>query len=80
MFGLEGQKKKKRGDEFVFDLEAELKSDRKRSEIKRKIEDKVQKIKGILTTGDNKEGFDAFGILLHGYASLQKVISRVPLR
>jgi len=78
MFGLGGDKKKKKED-FIFDLEADLKSD-KRTEIKRKTEERVQKLKGILRAGDDKAGFDAFGALLHGYVSLQKVIARVPLK
>lgn len=79
MFGLSDSKKKK-STEFVFDLEADLKDDKKRTEIKRNMEEKMQKLKGILRVGETKEGFDAFGILLHGYNSLQKVISRIPLR
>lgn len=78
MFGLEDQKKKKKNDQFIFDLESDLKDDKKRVELKNNIEEKVQKIKDVLRSGENKEEFDFFGILLHGYVSLQKVMARVP--
>lgn len=76
MFGLEDQKKKKNTEEFVFDLEKELKISKKNKEIKKKVEDRIQKIKETLRSGENKEEFDKFGILLHGYTSLLKVMSR----
>ena len=76
MFGLENQKKKKKAEEFVFDLEKDLKVAKKQKELKIKIEDKIQEIKEVLRSGDNKEEFDKFGTLLHGYTSLLKVMAR----
>ncbi|MGK5594188.1 MAG: DUF5398 family protein [Parachlamydiaceae bacterium] len=76
MFGLENQKKKKKTEPFVFDLEKELLDSGKHKEIKKKIESRMQAIKEILRSGENKEEFDKMGILLHAYASLFKVISR----
>ena len=77
MFGLEDQKNKKKGaEEFVFELEKELKVAKKHQEIKANVESKIQKIKETLRGGDNKEEFDRFGILLHGYTSLMKVMAR----
>jgi hypothetical protein len=76
MFGLENQKKKIKIDEFVFDLENDLKDSKKQKEFKNKIENRIQKIKENLRSGDNKEDFDKFGALLHGYTSLLKVMSR----
>jgi hypothetical protein len=77
MFGLEGQKKKKPSDEFVFELEKELKDPAKHKQIKQKVEERLQKIKDILRTGgEDQEEFDRFGSLLHGYNSLLKVMSR----
>lgn len=75
MYGLENQKKKKLG-EFVFELEKELKKAKKHQELKQKIEQRVQASKDVLRSGDNKEDFDKFGVILHGYVSLLKVISR----
>lgn len=75
MFGLEEQKKKKI-EMPVYELEKTLKDPKKYREMKQKIEDRVQKIKTALTTGESKEDFDRFGMLLHGYISLQKVIAR----
>lgn len=76
MFGLENQKKKKKAEEFIFDLEKDLKTDKTHKELKRKVEDRIQKIKEVLRGGEEKEDFDKFGALLHGYTSLLKVMAR----
>lgn len=76
MFGLEGQKKKKKVEEFVFELEKELKDPKKHQEIRAKIEKRIQKIKESLRSGDDKHEFDRFGLLLQGYNSIIKVMSR----
>lgn len=76
MFGLEGQKKKKTNEEFVFELEKELKNPVKHKMIKQKVEEKLQKIKEVLRAGDDQNKFDRYGLLLHGYNSLLKVMSR----
>jgi hypothetical protein len=75
MFGLENQKKKKNED-FVFELENELKNSKSHQELKKWIESQIQKIKEVLRGGESKEEFDQFGILLHGYTSLLKVMAR----
>ncbi|MBN9377386.1 MAG: needle chaperone SctE [Chlamydiales bacterium 38-26] len=76
MFGLEKQKKKKT-EEFIFELEKELKSYQTHQEYKKRVEEKIQDIRGVLRKGDNKDEFDKFGVLLHGYTSLLKVMSRL---
>ena len=73
MFGLE---KKKKGDEFEFELERELSSAAKHREIKAKVEKRIEEIKQLLREGENKSEFDTLGLLLHGYSSMQKVLSR----
>lgn len=76
MFGLEDQKKKKTSEEFVFELEKELKSNKLHIEIKKKVEARIQRLKEILRSGENKADFDKFGAVLHGYTSLLKVMAR----
>ena len=76
MFGLEKQKRNAKPEEFVFDLEKELKIPQRQKEIKAKIESRLQSIKEVLRSGENQEDFDRFGILLHGYNALLKVMSR----
>ena len=76
MFGLEDQKKKKKNDDFVFDLEKDLKDSKTHQELKKRIDAQIQRVKEILRGGENKEEFDQFGVLLHGYTSLLKVMSR----
>lgn len=75
MFGMEGQQKKK-SNEFVFELEKELKSIKLHKNLKEKIEKRVQSIKEILRSGESQEDFDSFGVLLHGYSALLKMMSR----
>lgn len=76
MFGLEDQNKKKK-KEFIFDIEQEMKNPKKFQEFKEHLEDKIQKIKEMLRSGQNQNEFDFFGTLLHGYLALYKVMSRV---
>ena len=40
------------------------------------METRLQKIKETLRSGENQEEFDRFSLLLHGYTSLLKVMSR----
>lgn len=75
MFGLEDQKKKK-VEEFIFELEKELKDPTKHKELKAKVEGRIQEIKEILRSGKNQEDFDKLGVVLHGYAALLKVFAR----
>lgn len=75
MFGLEDQRKKK-PEEYVFELEKELMDPTKHKEIKDKVESRIQEIKRILRDGENKKEFERFGLILHGYTSLLKVMSR----
>ena len=76
MYGLEKQKK---GQKFQFDLELELKkgSD-KVQKILQSTEERMKEIKDVLREQKvDKKELDEYGILLHGYAALQKIIKKV---
>jgi hypothetical protein len=74
MFGL---KKEKKGL-FEFDLEKELKNDpTKGREILKQVEEKIFRIKEVLRTGSASSHFDDFGLLLHGFVALQRVLNRI---
>jgi hypothetical protein len=74
MFGL---KKEKKGF-FEFDLEKELKADPSKGRaILTQVNEKVFKIKELLRSGAVSENFDDFGILLHGFTALQRVLNRI---
>lgn len=74
MFGLE----KKPGEKFAFDLEKEIKDRPSRGkEIQETVEKRIGEIKKNLREGANEKDFDKLGILLHGYAALQKVLRKV---
>lgn len=74
MFGLE-----KQGRElFEFDLEKELKaSPAKIKELLKTIEERINEIKGLLRQGTQSKDFDELGVVLHGYAALQRVLHRI---
>jgi hypothetical protein len=74
MYGLE----KKGRALFEFDLEKELKANpNKAKDLLKTVEGRIQEIKTILRQGTESEDFDKFGVLLHGYAALQKVLTKV---
>lgn len=74
MYGLE----KKPGEKFAFDLEKEIKEKPARGkEILKKVEERIHEVKKLLREGQNEKDFDRLGILLHGYAALQKVLRKV---
>jgi Family of unknown function (DUF5398) len=74
MFGLE-----KKGRALMeFDLEKELKGNpTKIKELLKKVEGHIQEIKHALRQGSSSEDYDNYGILLHGYAALQRVLTRI---
>lgn len=74
MFGLE---KNKKPPFFEFDLEKDLKDDRKQSELKLMVESHIQQIKNQIRQGASSEEFEKLGILLHGYSALLKILTRM---
>jgi hypothetical protein len=74
MFGLE----KKGKGLFEFDLEKDLKANpSKAKEMLKTIETRIGEIKNSLRQGAGSEDFDKLGVLLHGYAALQKVLTKI---
>lgn len=74
MFGLE----KKGKALFEFDLEKDLKQDpAKAKALLKEIEGHIADLKNVLRQGAESKDFDQYGVLLHGYAALQKVIGKV---
>lgn len=74
MYGLE-----KKGRALLeFDLEKELKADpTKCKHLLKDVEGKIMEIKNSLRQGAGSKDFDNYGILLHGYAALQRVLTRI---
>lgn len=74
MYGLE----KKPSGPFEFDLEIDLKKDPKKTkELNKSVDDRMGKLKTLLRQGAENDDFDEYGVLLHGYAALQRVLKRV---
>jgi hypothetical protein len=74
MFGLE----KKKRTPFEFDLEKQLKSDKKmRDDLIKVVDARSTDLKKLLREGSATEDFDKYGMLLHAYAALTRVINRL---
>ncbi|MCX6988122.1 MAG: DUF5398 family protein [Chlamydiae bacterium] len=77
MFGLE----KKENGLFEFDLEKDLKTEPlKKQKLVKHIEEKIQEIKTLIRQGSSAKEFDQFGVLLHAYAALLKVINKIAIK
>ncbi|HEX2583060.1 MAG TPA: DUF5398 family protein [Chlamydiales bacterium] len=74
MYGLKKEPKGK----FAFDLEKEVKEKPTHgTKILEKAEQRILEIKKQLREGVESKDFDQLGLLLHGYAALQKVLKKV---
>lgn len=74
MFGL-GKEREEMG-EATFDLEKDLRNLQKKRELQQTVQERMLQIKALLRLGLEKEEFNEFGYLLHGYAALLKVVAR----
>jgi hypothetical protein len=74
MYGLE-----KKGRALLeFDLEKELKTDpTKCKHLLKEVEEKILGVKNALRQGAGSKDFDNYGTLLHGYAALQRILTRI---
>lgn len=77
MFGLENQKKSKKVETFIFDLEKELMNSAASKKLNQKMQERCQKIRDLLRSGDSQGDFDKGGVLLYGYTACLKVFSRL---
>lgn len=75
MFDLQN---KKPNEPFQFDLEIELRNDPVLAKaLLKEIDERMGELKNLLRQGAESEDFDEYGVLLHGYAALQKVLKKV---
>jgi len=75
MYGLKDDKEKR--ERFLFDLEKRIKNEPTHlKDLLGKAEKRMAEIKKYLREGANEKDFDRLGILLHGYAALQKVLKK----
>ncbi len=79
MFGLESGKGKKKPkiEEHFFDLELNLMNPEKMREYVKKVEERIQRVKNLMRSGENKEVYDRYNILLQAYNGILKVFSRI---
>lgn len=75
MFGLESGKDQGI-PEVLFDLEQDVKDPKKMVELHEKILERMQEIKKMLQSGEDKELYDQLGALLYGYQALLTVAER----
>jgi hypothetical protein len=68
--------KKGRGP-VPFDLETDLKKDpAKAKKTMKDVEATIFELKNLLRQGADTGDFDDYGVLLHGFTALQKVLNR----
>lgn len=80
MFGLESGNKKPKKEELFFDLELELMDPVKMKAYVAKVEEKIQRVKTLMRSGEGKDAYDRYNILLQGYNGLLKVFSRIKIK
>ena len=74
MFGME---KKPKGP-FEFDLEEDLHKDPEKAKaLQEEIHKRTEELKNLLRQDAETEDCDDYGVLLHGYAALRKVMKKV---
>ncbi len=74
MYGLE----KKPGDKFAFDLEKKIKETPTHGkELLDRAQLRMSELKKQLREGASEKDFDKLGVLLHGYAALQRVLKKI---
>jgi hypothetical protein len=78
MFGLEKQPEKNK-NRFEFDLEKDLIANpAHKKKLSHEIEENILQIKDVMRKGlDSEEELEKFGVILRGYAALQKVVNRI---
>lgn len=78
MFGMEKNKDgKKKTDDYLYDLEKDLKDGTNMRQFKQKTDERVQTLKSMLRQGEDKKQFDDAQVLLHAYLAMQKVVQRL---
>ena len=74
MFDLD----KKPDEPFAFDLEADIKKDPEKAKaMLDDVHERMNELKNMLRAGAETDDFDEYGILLHGYAALERVLKRI---
>lgn len=69
---------KKPEQPFAFDLEADLKKDPKKAKaMLDDVHERMNELKNMLRAGAETDDFDEYGVMLHGYAALERVLKRI---
>lgn len=76
MFGLKEEPGGAGAGPEQFDLEKEFQDPETFRKIKDRVEKRIQELKNVLRSGESKEEYDQYGVLLHAYAALQKLMNR----
>jgi hypothetical protein len=74
MFGLERNTEEV---DFSYDLEKDLANPESTKQIREDVDARIKEIKDVMRKGKKeKDIFNTYGILLHGYVSMKKVMER----
>jgi hypothetical protein len=77
MFGMKKESSQDSKDNYLFDLEVQLKEPGQMRAMKEQVETRVNQLKTLLRAGGEKQVFDQAQTLLHAYLAMQKVFDRV---
>lgn len=76
MFGMENKAKPKTKSHQYL-LEQDLEQPSKRKEILSLVDERLVQLKNNIRSGSDKESFDNLNIILQGYVSLKRVLSKI---
>lgn len=78
MFNLE--KESGRGskqERQLFDLEMEMQNIQSANKIKNQVKENITLLQGALRSGQEKELFEKFQVLVDGFLAVEKVLNRI---
>jgi hypothetical protein len=76
MFGMENAAKPKTKNHQYL-LEQDLEQPSKRKEILTLVDERLVQLKNSIRSGSDKQSFDNLNIILQGYVSLKRVLSKI---
>lgn len=75
-----GKENKEEPISFEFDLEKDLSDDKTLKSKLTNVENTIQEIKTAIRKGASQEDYTNLGLLLHGYSSFLKVVTRINIK
>lgn len=78
MFNLEKESSNgSKQERQLFDLEVEMQNIQSANKIKNQVKENITLLQGALRSGQDKELFEQFQVLVDGFLAVEKVLNRV---